>query len=158
MGPSTKRRLAVNTMIDLALRERAAPVALAAMASRQHVSLSRLGQLLARLRTAGLVESTRGPGGGYSLGRDASAISVADIVVAVEAGAPGADEDDVRPSLANDLSQRLDAAMQANMAGIALADLLAGKSDAEARVEVRLRRGVVAARPQASRVSVSGPN
>lgn len=158
MGPSTKRRLAVDTMIDLALRERAAPVPLAAIASRQQVSLSCLGQLLARLRTAGLVESTRGPGGGYTLGLEAAAISVADIVVAVEAGAPGTDEDDGRPSLANDLSQRLDAVMLAHMAGIALADLVAGQSDAGALVEVRPRRGVVAARPQASPVSASGPN
>lgn len=136
-------------MIDLALRERAGPVALAAIAGRRQVLLSRLGQLLARLRTAGLVESTRGPGGGCTLGRAATAISVADIVVAVEAGAPGTDEDDGRPSPANDLSQWQGAVMQVHTSGIALADLVAGQHDAGALVEVRPRHGVAATRTHA---------
>lgn len=84
MRMSTKGRFAVNSMIDLGLRESAGPVALAAIATRQHISLSYLEQLFARLRHCGLVVSTRGPGGGYTLGRPAAAISVADIVVAVE--------------------------------------------------------------------------
>ena len=69
MRMSTKSRFAVQAMIDLALRERSGPVALAQVAARQGVSLSYLEQLFSRLRRAGLVESTRGPGGGYTLGR-----------------------------------------------------------------------------------------
>jgi Rrf2 family transcriptional regulator, iron-sulfur cluster assembly transcription factor len=86
MRMSTKGRFAVNAMIDLALRERAGPVALAAIAARQQISLSYLEQLFSRLRRNGLVQSTRGPGGGYTLGRDTLGITVADIIVAVEDG------------------------------------------------------------------------
>jgi Rrf2 family iron-sulfur cluster assembly transcriptional regulator len=78
MRMSTKSRFAVQAMTDLALRERAGPVALAQIATRQGVSLSYLEQLFSRLRRAGLVDSTRGPGGGYSLGRSAADISAAD--------------------------------------------------------------------------------
>ena len=59
MRLSTKSRFAINALIDLGLREAAGPVALAAIAARQHVSLSYLEQLFARLRRQGLVESTR---------------------------------------------------------------------------------------------------
>lgn len=72
MRMSTKGRFAVNALIDLALREPAGPVALAAICARQQVSLSYLEQLFSRLRKNGLVESTRGPGGGYTLGRSAA--------------------------------------------------------------------------------------
>ncbi|HSQ70796.1 MAG TPA: Rrf2 family transcriptional regulator, partial [Rubrivivax sp.] len=84
MRMSTKGRFAVNALIDLALREPAGPVALAAICARQQISLSYLEQLFSRLRKNGLVESTRGPGGGYTLGRSAAEISVADIVSAVD--------------------------------------------------------------------------
>jgi Rrf2 family iron-sulfur cluster assembly transcriptional regulator len=84
MRMSTKSRFAIQSMLDLSLRERAGPVALAQIANRQGVSLSYLEQLFSRLRRAGLVESTRGPGGGYTLGRRAIEISAADIVSAVE--------------------------------------------------------------------------
>lgn len=86
MRMSTKGRFAVNAMIDLALREAAGPVALAAIAARQQISLSYLEQLFSRLRRCGLVLSTRGPGGGYTLTRDIAAVSVADIIIAVEDG------------------------------------------------------------------------
>jgi Rrf2 family transcriptional regulator, iron-sulfur cluster assembly transcription factor len=84
MRMSTKGRLAVNALIDLALRESAGPVALASISERQQVSLSYLEQLFSRLRRQGMVESTRGPGGGYTLGRPADRISVADVVSAVD--------------------------------------------------------------------------
>jgi len=84
MRMSTKGRFAVNAMIDLGLREQAGPVALAAIAARQQVSLSYLEQMFSALRSAGLVVSTRGPGGGYTLGRTPQAISLADIVRAVD--------------------------------------------------------------------------
>jgi Rrf2 family protein len=71
-------------MIDLALREHSGPVALAAISSRQQISLSYLEQLFGKLRRHELVESTRGPGGGYSLGRKSEEITVADIIVAVD--------------------------------------------------------------------------
>jgi len=84
MRLTTKGRFAVTAMIDLALRSQSGPVALAAISQRQQISLSYLEQLFGKLRRHELVESTRGPGGGYSLGRKADEITVADIIVAVD--------------------------------------------------------------------------
>jgi Rrf2 family transcriptional regulator, iron-sulfur cluster assembly transcription factor len=84
MRLTTKGRFAVTAMIDLALRAGRGPVALAAISARQHISLSYLEQLFGKLRRNDLVESTRGPGGGYSLGRGAEMITVADIILAVD--------------------------------------------------------------------------
>jgi Rrf2 family iron-sulfur cluster assembly transcriptional regulator len=84
MRLTTKGRFAVTAMIDLALRQNNGPVTLAAISQRQQISLSYLEQLFGKLRRHELVESTRGPGGGYSLGRKAEDITVADIIVAVD--------------------------------------------------------------------------
>ena len=81
---SSKGRIAVNAMIDLALRQGGGPVALATIGARQRVSMSYLEQLFSRLRVQGLVHSTRGPGGGYTLARPAQEISAAAIVTAVD--------------------------------------------------------------------------
>ncbi|MEJ8823247.1 Rrf2 family transcriptional regulator [Variovorax humicola] len=89
MRLTTKGRVAVSAMVDLASRRRGGPVSLATMSERQQVSVSYLEHLFGSLRRHGLVSATRGPGGGYTLGRGAAAISVADIVRAVESG--GAD-------------------------------------------------------------------
>jgi len=71
-------------MMDLAIHDRDGPVTLADISNCQGISLSYLEQLFARLRQSNLVEGVRGPGGGYRLGKPASQISVADIVVAVD--------------------------------------------------------------------------
>jgi len=84
MRLTTKGRFAVTAMIDLALKGGARPVTLAAISERQNISLSYLEQLFAKLRRHKIVESVRGPGGGYCLGRAASAISVADVILAVD--------------------------------------------------------------------------
>ena len=84
MRLTTKGRFAVTAMIDLGLRSTNGPVALAAISQRQQISLSYLEQLFGKLRRHELVESTRGPGGGYTLGREAAAITVADIIMAVD--------------------------------------------------------------------------
>ena len=105
MRLTTKGRFAVTAMIDLALRENSGPVALAAISGRQQISLSYLEQLFGKLRRHMLVESTRGPGGGYSLGRRSEEITVADIIVAVDepidatgcAGKENCMGDDARP-------------------------------------------------------------
>ena len=158
MRLSTKRRLAVNAMIDLALREPAGPVALATIAQRQQASLSSLEQLFARLRVAGLVTSTRGAGGGYSLGRDVADISVAAIVAAVEGDLPDEDAAGGRTPLSTDLWQRLEAVMQAHMAGIGLDELVAGQREAGFNVDLRPRRKVDATRPQSHHSTFSVPN
>ena len=84
MRLTTKGRFAVTAMIDLALRQNNGPVTLAAISQRQQISLSYLEQLFGKLRRHQLVESTRGPGGGYTLGRKATEISVADIILSVD--------------------------------------------------------------------------
>lgn len=84
MRLTTKGRFAVTAMIDLALREEQGPVTLAGISKRQRISLSYLEQLFGRLRRHAIVESVRGPGGGYTLARRAQDVSVADIVVAVD--------------------------------------------------------------------------
>ena len=124
MQPSTKGRFAVNAMIDLALRDPAGPVALVSIAKRQDISLSYLEQLFSRLRRLGLVESTRGPGGGYRLGRSACDISVADIVLAVDEPQQ-AQADELRSmGMSRALWQRLNAAQMEQMATITLRSLV----------------------------------
>ena len=118
MRLSSKGRHAVNALIDLALHQRPGPVVLASVAARQRVSLSYLEQLFGALRRGGLVEATRGPGGGYALARSAQALTVADIVRAVEGPLPA----DRGPSAA--LWQALHQSMLRQMAGISLASLV----------------------------------
>ena len=84
MRLSTRGRFAITAMIDLALRQTSTPVPLQELALRHRISMSYLEQMFARLRHHGLVESTRGPGGGYALARHAESISVADILSAIE--------------------------------------------------------------------------
>ena len=84
MRLTTKGRFAVTAMIDLAMRHGSGPVTLAEISARQKISLSYLEQLFGKLRRHELVESVRGPGGGYCLAKDMSKISVADIIVAVD--------------------------------------------------------------------------
>jgi Rrf2 family iron-sulfur cluster assembly transcriptional regulator len=87
MRLSTKGRFAITAMINVALRESSGPVPLSDIAVRHQISLSYLEQMFSKLRQHGLVESTRGPGGGYALGHRADTITVADIIGAVE-GSP----------------------------------------------------------------------
>jgi Rrf2 family iron-sulfur cluster assembly transcriptional regulator len=84
MKLTTKGRYAVTAMMDLTLHSSHGRVVLTDIAERQHISLSYLEQLFAKLRRAGLVEGVRGPGGGYRLSRPSEEISVAEVVVAVD--------------------------------------------------------------------------
>ncbi len=84
MKLTTKGRYAVTAMLDLALHAQEGPVPLADISQRQGISLSYLEQLFAKLRKQGLVDSARGPGGGYRLSRDANEIAVADVVTAID--------------------------------------------------------------------------
>jgi Rrf2 family iron-sulfur cluster assembly transcriptional regulator len=84
MKLSSKGRYAVMAMADLAREGADGPVTLAEIASRQEISQSYLEQLFARLRRAGVVQSVRGPGGGYRLARPADEIDIAAIILAVD--------------------------------------------------------------------------
>lgn len=83
MRLTTKGRYAVTAMLDLALHQDKGPVRLANISDRQGISLSYLEQLFAQLRRGNLIRSVRGPGGGYTLGRTAAGITVAEVIAAV---------------------------------------------------------------------------
>lgn len=113
MRLSTKGRFAVTAMIDVALREKQGPVPLSDISVRQQISLSYLEQMFSKLRQQGLVRSTRGPGGGYTLGHRTDAITVADIICAVEDAVP-----EVKPaetSATKDMAQDLWDSMNAKV-------------------------------------------
>ena len=110
MKLSTKGRYAVVALADLALQPEGSLVTLAEISKRQDVSLPYLEQLFVKLRRDGLVDSVRGPGGGYKLSRPASEIRVSDILTAVDetvsamhkgAGASGANSGSRAQSLTN---------------------------------------------------------
>ena len=84
MRLTTKGRFAVTAMIDLAMRHGGGPVTLSEISERQKISLSYLEQLFGKLRRHALVDSVRGPGGGYCLAKDMDQVSVADIILAVD--------------------------------------------------------------------------
>ncbi len=84
MRLTTKGRYAVTAMLDLAVHATENPVPLADISQRQGISLSYLEQLFARLRKEGLVDSARGPGGGYRLSRAASEITVVQVISAID--------------------------------------------------------------------------
>lgn len=84
MNLSTKGRYSVMAMVDLATHSGDKPVGLAGIAERQEIPRAYLEQIFARLKKAGLVQSVRGPGGGYRLGKAAEAMSVAEIMVAAD--------------------------------------------------------------------------
>ena len=136
MRLSTKGRYAVMAMVDLARRQdqAARAVALADIAARQEISLSYLEQLFARLRRRGLVQSARGPGGGYRLAKAAEATSIADIVHAVDeplrATRCGAGKGCMTKGarcLTHDLWEDLGSRIEDYLASVSLADVLSGR-------------------------------
>jgi Rrf2 family iron-sulfur cluster assembly transcriptional regulator len=83
MKLTSKGRYAVTAMLDVSLHSKRGPVSLADISERQEISLSYLEQLFSRLRREKLVDSVRGPGGGYKLGRSAGEISIGAVIRAV---------------------------------------------------------------------------
>jgi Rrf2 family iron-sulfur cluster assembly transcriptional regulator len=156
MRMSTKGRFALNALIDLALREPAGPVALASIGSRQRVSLSYLEQLFSRLRRDGVVESTRGPGGGYRLARRADTISVADIVRCVDDSAEEPADDGPDPSAA--LWRRLNGVVLEHMATVSLDSLVAEQVAQGAVAATRKAAPVQPPRPTAGKPRLLAPN
>ena len=81
---TTKARYAVTAMLDIAYHTEGKPISLPEIAVRQNISLSYLEQLFSRLKKNGLVESIKGPGGGYRLSKGADDIVISDVIQAVE--------------------------------------------------------------------------
>jgi Rrf2 family iron-sulfur cluster assembly transcriptional regulator len=134
MRLTTKGRFAVTAMIDLAMRQAEGPVTLAGISKRQKISLSYLEQLFGKLRRVQIVESTRGPGGGYTLSRAGEQITVADIIKAVDepidatqcggkGNCHGQDEDRVQ-CMTHDLWSNLNKKMVDYLQSVTLKDLV----------------------------------
>lgn len=130
MRLTTKGRFAVTAMIDVALRQHAGPVTLAGIADRKKISLSYLEQLFGKLRRNQLVASTRGPGGGYTLAKPLAAVSVADIISAVDepldatsCGGKGNCHDE-HPCMTHNLWMSLNARMHEYLSSVNLDDLV----------------------------------
>lgn len=155
MRMSTKSRFAVTAMIDIALRGQSGPVSLADISVRHQISVSYLEQLFSKLRLAGLVSSTRGPSGGYSLSRADKAISVADIIGAIEISPakPGRGEkafpeqEGSTEWMTQELWDSLNARMVAHMQAISLHQLADEQRERGVTIEAApVKRGVYAAR------------
>jgi Rrf2 family iron-sulfur cluster assembly transcriptional regulator len=156
MRLSTQGRFAVCAMMDVALREQLGPVSLSAVGVRQHISLSYLEQMFSKLRRQGLVKSTRGPGGGYGLGRSANAITVADIIDAVQSKPPQASTDrhlqgvPMMPDLAKDLWDAVNLRMRDYLQSITLRALVDEQRAKGVQISERLAamRGIFAPRKE----------
>lgn len=131
MRLTTKGRFAVTAMIDVAMHGGKAPVTLAAVSARQRISLSYLEQLFGKLRRSGLVDSVRGPGGGYNLAKAHDEVSVADIILAVDepidATQCGGRENchDDRRCMTHELWSGLNEHIFSFLSGVSLAQLVA---------------------------------
>jgi Rrf2 family iron-sulfur cluster assembly transcriptional regulator len=117
-------------MLDLAINREQGPITLADISQRQGISLSYLEQLFSRLRKKGLVDSARGPGGGYRLSRSADAIAIADVVSAVDEKVDATrckglkNCNDSRACLTHQLWSDLSEQIRDFLSGITLADVL----------------------------------
>ncbi|WP_417204878.1 Rrf2 family transcriptional regulator [Antarctobacter sp.] len=118
MKLSTKGRYAMVALTDIAMQPSDGLVTLGDISKRQDVSLPYLEQLFVKLRRAGLVESVRGPGGGYRLARPPAEIRVVEVLAAVDetvdamhvgAGASGGLSGSRAQSMTNRLWQSLSA-------------------------------------------------
>ncbi len=134
MRLTTKGRYAVTAMLDLALHHENEPISLSEISERQGISLSYLEQLFSRLRRDGLGVSTRGPGGGYALAREAESIAIADIISAVDekvdsTGCGGAEDcHDHRRCLTHSLWEALSDKIHEFLADISLAETMSRAS------------------------------
>ena len=130
MRLSTKSRYAVTSLLDLVMHSDEGPVSLADISIRQGISLSYLEQLFAKMRRNKLVVSTRGPGGGYSLGGSPEQVCIADVINAVDEEMQVADKDiangspTYEPCLTEQLWEELSAEIENYLTTISLADMM----------------------------------
>ena len=133
MKLSTKGRYALIALADLAENDGQGLVSLGEISKRQDISLAYLEQLFVKLRRAEIVQSVRGPGGGYNLARDASSIRVSEILEAVDesmsaltkgAGASGASSGSRAQSVSNRFWECLSANVYVFLHQTRLADVV----------------------------------
>ena len=151
MRLTTKGRYAVTAVLDLAFHQDDGPVSLAAISERQGISLSYLEQLFAKLRRNEVVRSTRGPGGGYSLNRGVSEITVSDVILAVdETQMAPCDDSETGCSgdyqcLTHDLWQELSTEIRSFLDGISLQEVMANEKVQEVSLRQDTESGSQAA-------------
>jgi Rrf2 family iron-sulfur cluster assembly transcriptional regulator len=118
MKLSTKGRYAMIALVDMAHEGNDRLISLSEISERQGISLAYLEQLFVKLRRAEIVESVRGPGGGYRLASPATEIRISEILCAVDetmdamsrgAGASGGDQDTDAQQLTDKLWESLSA-------------------------------------------------
>lgn len=130
MRLSTKSRYAVTSLLDLVMHSDQGPVSLADISLRQGISLSYLEQLFAKMRRNNLVTSTRGPGGGYSLGDEPANVCIADVISAVDEEMRVTNKDvlegavNFEPCLTEELWEELSEQIQDYLTTISLADMM----------------------------------
>ena len=163
MRLTTKGRFAVTAMVDLSMRQTRGPVTLAAISERQHISLSYLEQLFGKLRRARLVNSVRGPGGGYNLAKPTHEITVAEIISAVDepidATQCGGKENcmDDRRCLTHDLWATLNEKMNDYLVSVTLADVVAHQQGKPVAVIRHFRKPGEVAAPMAAPAGAPAP-
>lgn len=84
MKLTTKGRYAVMAMVDIAFYSDEKPMSMPEISDRQNIPLTYLEQLFVKLRKASLIESVRGPKGGYKLSKEPNEIAVSDVIMAVD--------------------------------------------------------------------------
>ena len=162
MRLTTKGRYAVTAMLDLSIHASKGPVNLTEISQRQAISLSYLEQLFSKLRQHHLVESTRGPGGGYSLARNAEKITMADIVSAVDFSTDSEDSNSSEANnwMSSELWASLNEKMLAHLQSISLRQLVSEQRAKGITVEPApsvVKRGVFA-KPKSQPVKMNVPN
>ncbi len=156
MKLTTKGRYAVTAMLDLALHQREGVVTVADISRRQQISVAYLEQLFGRMRRFGLIESVRGPGGGYRLASADADIPLTKIVEAVNesisttqcGGEPqNCCKGDGQQCLTHDLWEELGAHIADFLGSITLGDLVARQLQKEsaqgAPVQMQDRRATL---------------
>ncbi len=145
MKLTTKGRYAVTAMLDLALHANDKPISLADISARQDISLSYLEQLFSKLRRQGLVDSVRGPGGGYRLSRGCKDIHVAEVIDAVNetvdaTGCQGTGDCQAGETcLTHHLWSDLSAQIHRFLSGISLADLMS-RRDVQQVAQIQVQK------------------
>ena len=166
MRLTTKGRFAVTAMLDLALREHAGPVTLAGISEREHISLSYLEQLFGKLRRKGLVESTRGPGGGYTLGKPAAEITITDIITSVDepmdatkCGGAQNCHGDGKPCMTHDLWTTLNDRIREYLDSVTLQSMMDEQMAKGIEIESRpMLRKAISSSPVVKPVKTNAPN
>ncbi|MCZ7565714.1 MAG: Fe-S cluster assembly transcriptional regulator IscR [Burkholderiales bacterium] len=157
MRLTTKGRFAVTAMVDVAMHATHSPVPLTEISARQGISLSYLEQLFSKLRRRALVKSARGPGGGYRLAMPMDAMTVADIIIAVDepidATQCGGKENchDEHKCLTHDLWVRLNDQIFEFLRSVTLAELVEQQRAKQTHV-VELHDARMSKRPQSETV------